>query len=218
MLHELVRRPLFSVGATLALLGATGATYLGTADQAGPDTAQAAYSVPLQPLSSEQIAAADAQSSADAADGASIEALRDEGAEADAARQLAAEQAAEQAAAQARAERRRQAAREQASRDAQRDPRGVARLLVREKGWSDEQFSCLDQLWTKESGWKHTADNPTSSAYGIPQALPGSKMSSFGEDWRTNPVTQIRWGLDYIDRVYGSPCAAWAKSRSSNWY
>lgn len=218
MLHELVRRPLFSVGATLAVLGATGAAYLGTADQAGPDTAQAAYSVPLQPLSSEQIAAADAQSSADAADGASIEALRDEGAEADAARQLAAEQAAEQAAAQARAERRRQAAREQASRDAQRDPRGVARLLVREKGWSDEQFSCLDQLWTKESGWKHTADNPTSSAYGIPQALPGSKMSSFGEDWRTNPVTQIRWGLDYIDRVYGSPCAAWAKSRSSNWY
>lgn len=225
MLHKLVRRPLFSAGATLAVLGATGVAYLGTADQAGPDTAQAAYSVPLQPLSSDQIASADAQSSADAADAASIEALEDKGAAADAARELAARQAAaakaraaEQAAAEAEAERRRQAAVEQASRDAQRDPRGVARMLVAERGWSGEQFSCLDQLWTKESGWKYTADNPTSSAYGIPQALPGSKMSSFGADWRTNPVTQIKWGLDYIDRVYGSPCAAWAKSRSSNWY
>jgi murein DD-endopeptidase MepM/ murein hydrolase activator NlpD len=207
------------------VLGATGAAYLGTAGQVGPDAAQAAYSVPVQPLSSDQVASADAQSSADAADAASIEALEEQAAAADAARELAARQAAaaqalaaEQAAAEARAERRRQAAEEQASRDALRDPRGVARVLVAEKGWNSEQFSCLDSLWTKESGWKHTADNPTSSAYGIPQALPGSKMSSFGDDWATNPVTQITWGLHYIDTVYGTPCSAWAHSRSHNWY
>ena len=87
-----------------------------------------------------------------------------------------------------------------------------------DKGWSSEQFSCLDKLWTKESNWRVHADNPTSSAYGIPQALPGSKMSSFGDDWKTNPVTQIKWGLNYIDDRYGTPCSAWSHSRSHNWY
>ena len=80
------------------------------------------------------------------------------------------------------------------------------------------QFSCLDRLWTKESGWRTTADNPSSSAYGIPQALPGSKMASAGSDWRTNPATQIAWGLSYIAGSYGTPCAAWAHSQSHNWY
>ena len=214
MLHKLVRRPLFSAGATLAVLGATGAAYLATADQTGPDVAQAAYSVPAQQLTSEQVAAADAQSSADAADAAAVEALEERAAAADAAQELAAEQAA----AAARAERNRQAAIEQASRDAARDPRGAAKVLVADKGWSSEQFSCLDRLWTKESNWRVNADNPTSSAYGIPQALPGSKMSSFGDDWRTNPVTQIKWGLNYIDDRYGTPCSAWSHSRSHNWY
>ena len=170
------------------------------------------------PLSSEQVASADAQSSADAADAAAVEALEERAAAADAARALAAEQAAKQAAAAARAERRRQAALEQASRDALRDPRGVAEALVAAKGWSSEQFSCLDRLWTKESNWRVDADNPSSSAYGIPQALPGSKMSSFGADWRTNPVTQIKWGLNYIDDSYGTPCSAWSHSRSHNWF
>lgn len=63
-----------------------------------------------------------------------------------------------------------------------------------------------------------TADNPSSSAYGIPQALPGRKMSSAGADWRTNPATQISWGLGYIANRYGTPCAAWSHSRSHNWY
>ncbi len=75
-------------------------------------------------------------------------------------------------------------------------------------GWSDEQFRCLDRLWTKESNWKVTADNPTSSAYGIPQALPGRKMASAGADGRTNPATQITWGLRYIADRYGTPCSA----------
>lgn len=98
------------------------------------------------------------------------------------------------------------------------DPRDIARALLGEFGFSSDQFGCLDSLWTRESNWRWNADNPTSSAYGIPQALPGSKMSSAGADWATNPVTQIRWGLGYIDARYGSPCAAWAHSESHNWY
>jgi tellurite resistance protein len=98
------------------------------------------------------------------------------------------------------------------------DPRLIARGLLPEFGFSADQFSCLDSLWTKESGWNPAADNPTSSAFGIPQALPGSKMASAGPDWATNPATQIRWGLGYIAEVYGSPCSAWAHSQANNWY
>ena len=104
------------------------------------------------------------------------------------------------------------------ARIAARDPRTLARTLVAERGWGSGQYSCLQSLWTKESGWKHTADNPTSSAYGIPQALPGAKMASAGSDWRTNPATQIRWGLGYIDDRYGTPCAAWRHSQANSWY
>ena len=84
------------------------------------------------------------------------------------------------------------------------------------RGWSG-QFSCLDSLWSKESGWSTTAGN-ASGAYGIPQALPGSKMASAGPNWRTNASTQISWGLNYISSTYGSPCAAWSHSQSSGWY
>lgn len=98
------------------------------------------------------------------------------------------------------------------------DPREVGRMLLAEFGFGADQFSCLDSLWTKESGWRVDADNPTSSAYGIPQSLPGSKMASAGDDWETNPVTQIRWGLGYIEDRYGTPCSAWAHSQANNWY
>ncbi len=137
-------------------------------------------------------------------------------------RQLAAAAAAEAARARVAAERREAAAR--ASRDLQRariaasDPRTIARGLVSARGWSDSEYSCLDKLWSKESGWQTEADNPSSSAYGIPQALPGSKMASAGDDWRTSATTQITWGLDYIDDRYGTPCSAWSHSRGSNWY
>ncbi len=113
------------------------------------------------------------------------------------------------------------AAPKRASRAATRvplDPRGVARILVAKRGWRGGQFRCLDALWTRESNWRTRADNPSSSAYGIPQALPGSKMATFGADWRTNPATQIRWGLSYIARSYGTPCAAWAHSTAYNYY
>ncbi len=96
--------------------------------------------------------------------------------------------------------------------------KATAKSMVSARGWGSGQYSCLVSLWTKESGWDYRADNPTSSAFGIPQALPGSKMASAGSDWQTNPATQISWGLGYIDEVYGTPCSAWAHSRSHNWY
>ena len=94
------------------------------------------------------------------------------------------------------------------------DPRDIARALLAEFGFGQDQFGCLDSLWTRESNWRVDADNPNSSAYGIPQALPGSKMASAGADWATNPVTQIRWGLGYIEDRYGSPCGAWGAQPS----
>ena len=84
-------------------------------------------------------------------------------------------------------------------------------------GWSASQFSCLDSLWAHESGWSATAANPD-GAYGIPQALPGSKMASAGADWQTNAATQIRWGLGYIKGLYGSPCGAWSHEEATGSY
>ena len=86
------------------------------------------------------------------------------------------------------------------------------------RGLGPEQYDCLVALWKKESGWNVFAFNKGSGAYGIPQALPGSKMASAGADWQTNPATQITWGLGYVTGRYGSPCGAWAKSQSSGWY
>jgi len=98
------------------------------------------------------------------------------------------------------------------------NPRTVARAMLSDFGFSSHQFSCLNALYMSESGWNVHADNPTSSAYGIPQALPGSKMASAGPDWAENPATQIRWGLNYIRSSYGSPCSAWAFKQSHQWY
>ena len=108
-----------------------------------------------------------------------------------------------------------------------RQPRGLSlaernKILavpyIVERGWSYRQFTCLDRLWTRESSWNHRARNPASGAYGIPQALPAAKMASAGPDWRTSAVTQIRWGLAYIRRRYGSPCAAWGHTVATGWY
>lgn len=91
-------------------------------------------------------------------------------------------------------------------------------IAASQYGWGDDQFSCLESLWTKESGWNYQAYNASGGATGIPQALPGSKMASAGSDWQTNAATQIRWGLGYISSVYGTPCSAWGHSQSVNWY
>ncbi|MBA8804554.1 hypothetical protein FB382_002845 [Nocardioides ginsengisegetis] len=102
--------------------------------------------------------------------------------------------------------------------DVSGDPREIAKALLSEFGFGQDQFPCLDSLYTGESGWRVDADNPTSSAYGIPQALPGSKMASAGADWATNPETQIRWGLGYIQDRYGSPCGALSFKSGHGWY
>jgi hypothetical protein len=94
----------------------------------------------------------------------------------------------------------------------------IAMGMLGSYGWSSSQFSCLDSLWNAESGWNVYATNPVSGAYGIPQALPGSKMASAGPDWQTDAATQIRWGLSYIQSLYGSPCGAWAHEEADGWY
>ena len=93
----------------------------------------------------------------------------------------------------------------------------IAEAMLGSFGWSSSQFACLDPLWAQESGWSVTAANPD-GAYGIPQALPGSKMASAGPDWQTNAATQIRWGLEYIKSLYGSPCGAWGHEQATGWY
>jgi hypothetical protein len=93
----------------------------------------------------------------------------------------------------------------------------IAQRLLAQYGWGS-QFGCLYSLWERESGWNMYAENPSSGAYGIPQALPGSKMASAGSDWASDAATQIRWGLSYIRSVYGSPCGAWSHEESSGWY
>ncbi|GAA2743855.1 hypothetical protein GCM10009868_19270 [Terrabacter aerolatus] len=105
--------------------------------------------------------------------------------------------------------------------NAQSDPQSAARILMADHGWSsDAQYNCLVNLWTGESGWRWSAENASSGAYGIPQSLPASKMSQFGADYRTNPLTQIKWGLWYIEMSYGNPCNAWStwQARSPHWY
>ena len=99
---------------------------------------------------------------------------------------------------------------------------GSAQALGKEmaaaRGWGDDQFACLLTLWNHESGWRVDAHNKSSGAYGIPQALPGSKMASVASDWRTNPATQITWGLNYIKGRYKTPCGAWAHFTQKHWY
>ena len=94
----------------------------------------------------------------------------------------------------------------------------AARSLVSQHHWSARQYRCLVRLWNRESGWRVHAVNPSSGAYGIPQAVPGSKMASAGPHWRTSARTQIRWGLSYIRSRYGTPCGAWAHSNAYGWY
>ncbi len=96
--------------------------------------------------------------------------------------------------------------------------RAIGLEMVLARGWDEQQYACLDALWTRESNWRVNAQNSSSGAYGIPQALPGSKMAANGADWRTNARTQIDWGLDYITGRYGTPCGAWAFFGSHNWY
>lgn len=93
-----------------------------------------------------------------------------------------------------------------------------AREACKSYGWSDGEFGALVKLWNRESGWNPNTRNSSSGAYGIPQALPASKMASAGSDYMTNYKTQIRWGLSYISSRYGSPSSAWSYFQSKGWY
>jgi hypothetical protein len=99
------------------------------------------------------------------------------------------------------------------------DPKEMARQILKNKyGYGSSQFNCFNNIIMRESMWKVNATNPSSGAYGIPQALPASKMATIASDWRTNPATQIIWGIEYMKDRYGSPCAAWSFKSSHGWY
>ncbi|QDY78807.1 transglycosylase SLT domain-containing protein [Streptomyces qinzhouensis] len=131
------------------------------------------------------------------------------------------------AAAEAKAKKDREAAKERAERDATRDAssftakasysisevKDIARQMM-----SASDFQCFSSIVTKESGWRYTATNPSSGAYGLVQAYPATKMETAGADWRTNPATQIKWGLSYMETRYGGPCGAWAFWQQKRWY
>ena len=96
--------------------------------------------------------------------------------------------------------------------------RALGQTMAAARGWTGQQFACLDDVWTRESHWRVGAYNSNSGAYGIPQAQPGSKMGSAGPSWRTSAATQIAWGLGYIARTYGTPCSAWSFWQDHLWY
>jgi len=96
--------------------------------------------------------------------------------------------------------------------------RGLGYHLMLQFGVAADQWQYLDALWQRESGWNHLAENASSGAYGIPQSLPGSKMADVAPDWRTNPETQITWGLAYIAARYRNPQGAWEHSQRVGWY
>jgi hypothetical protein len=213
-------RPVLATGVAAAVLSGGAAATTVSTDSASADTLTFAVDGLTSSTSTEQSkteqedairvaadrSASNAQRSAAAARNAEVEKAR--AAVLAKQRKAAAEQAA------------RSAERKRIIANAQDDPKAVARILLPEYGFSQGQWPCLDQLWIGESDWRWFVANPSSGAYGIPQSLPGSKMAAEGADWRTNPVTQIRWGLDYIRKSYGTPCNAldmW-NSRSPHWY
>ena len=225
-LTKAIRRPAVTSSMLLAVVATTAAGYQ-AADQR--QTGAAAFTV-----STEAIAQANELADAQIEDTARLAADRNNANASMAAAQekdRVAAVAAGEAAAKARREAAQKVAREKARKalaakkqailaNAQADPRAAAQALLPEFGFGDGQWSCLDNLWMGESGWRYTAENSSSGAYGIPQSLPGSKMATVASDWRTNPVTQIRWGLQYIRSSYGTPCGAWSawQSRSPHWY
>ena len=225
-LTKAIRRPAVTSSVLLAVVATTAAGYQ-AADQR--QTGAAAFTV-----STEAIAQANELADAQIEDTARLAADRNSTNSSIAAAQekdRVAAIAAERAADKARREQAKKVAREKARKalaakkqailaNAQADPRSAAQALLPEFGFDESQWGCLDNLWMGESGWRYTAENSSSGAYGIPQSLPGSKMATIASDWRTNPVTQIRWGLQYIKSSYGTPCGAWSawQGRSPHWY
>ncbi len=125
---------------------------------------------------------------------------------------------AQQQAAQASQQQVQQSAQHTTSPAPTGSPEQIAQALLSQCGWSSNQMSCLQSLWQREGGCEVTAHNAGSGAYGIPHALPGSKMASAGADRRTNAATQVKWGVEYIKEIYGFPCTAWAHEETDGWY
>ncbi|MGW7520807.1 aggregation-promoting factor C-terminal-like domain-containing protein [Streptomyces sp. NPDC054796] len=144
-----------------------------------------------------------------------------------AAKDAAAKRAAAEKAAAEKLAKEREKKQEAASRSAERDAGDFAQQssysISEVKSMAQQivgggQFQCFSEIVERESGWNYKATNASSGAYGLVQALPGSKMASAGADWRTNPATQIKWGLNYMNDRYGSPCGAWDFWQANNWY
>lgn len=165
-----------------------------------------------------QAAAADAAAKKSAEESARLRAAKDAEAK---------KEAADKAAAEAKAEKERKEAEERANRSSIRSASSFAaqgsysiaevQAMARQM-MSADQFSCFSNIVDHESGWNYRATNASSGAYGLVQALPGYKMASAGADWQTNPATQIKWGLNYMDSRYGSPCGAWSFWQANRWY
>ncbi|KAF4410732.1 MULTISPECIES: transglycosylase SLT domain-containing protein [Streptomyces] len=168
---------------------------------------------------------ADAQSTAAEAEAkkSAEEAARKQAAKDAAAKKLAEEKKAAEAKAAKEREAELKAARSESRADASdfgvqssytvAEVQAMARQMV-----PGDQFQCFSNIVDHESSWNYRASNPSSGAYGLMQALPGSKMSSAGADWQTNPATQIKWGLGYMSDRYGGPCGAWEFWQANNWY
>lgn len=213
-----VRRPLVGVGVSLALVTSVGAavgedvSFASPGGQAAPaaDVAGAVTSATTQDA---------ARLADDRRDGSASRSAAREQERIEAASRKAAEKKAAQERKKAAQTRKRKAEQERL-KAVQANPKPYAIEIMREAGFGDDQWGCLEFLWMGESDFRWDAENPTSGAYGIPQALPASKMASAGPDWKTNPETQMRWGIDYIKQSYGSPCGAanfW-NAQSPHWY
>ncbi|MFD0401405.1 lytic transglycosylase domain-containing protein [Kitasatospora sp. NPDC127121] len=204
------------------LVVASAATAALALPQAGNTTEAAApaAAVTVDGKAAADQAQADTAAAAAAADQATQEAQAQAQAEAESAAQAQAEADAKaQADAKAKADADAAASRSQARQDLTSapaltgSPQQIAAQLV-----PAGQLQCFSNIVSRESSWNHLAVNASSGAYGLVQALPGSKMASAGSDWRTNPATQIKWGLDYMNSRYGSPCAAWSFWQNHHWY
>ncbi len=226
-----MKRPVVGSGIAVALVASVGAA-VGTGET--PATAAPQSDVALTgraaPVGDAFTALTDSTGSADA------QRLADERRSAAASRSESREQeriaeakkAKEQAAAKKKAAAQKALAKRKAAAKAKTDrlkavqanPKPYAIEIMRDHGFSDDQWGCLQSLWIGESDFEWDATNASSGAYGIPQSLPAEKMATAGPDWRTNPETQMRWGMKYIKDAYGSPCAAYQfwSNNDPHWY
>ena len=209
------------VGALVLMVGAVAGVYLGLSRSGGQSTEDGSFDVAahemVSPLPATPLPTVDVS-------GETITIVAQAKAAAAAAEMAQLARRAEEVADRERREKEEAASRSESrlpvpsSCDEYSGNRALGCALLLDAGFGLDQMPCLDKLWTKESGWNERAQNKSSGAYGIPQALPGDKMAKYGSDWKTNPVPQIKWGLAYIEGRYDTPCGAWSFFQAHNWY